>query len=53
MFGFILPAEGETPTEEQLSKQKLLRILSITELVILTTVGIYYGEFSFLTSFTR
>lgn len=53
MFGFILPVKGETPTEEQLSKQKLLRILSITDLVILTTVGIYYGAFSFLSSFTK
>jgi hypothetical protein len=45
-FGYILP--DSEPTPEQLSSQKLLRILSITELAILLPVGIYYGAFAIM-----
>ena len=45
-FGYILP--DSEPTPEQLSSQKLLRILSISELAILVPVGIYYGAFAIM-----
>jgi len=45
-FGYILP-DGD-PTPEQISSQRLLRILSITELAILVPVGIFYGVFAIM-----
>ena len=50
-FGYILP--DSEPTPEQLSNQKLLRILSISELAILVPVGIYYGVFAILQNVYR
>jgi hypothetical protein len=46
LFGYILPESDPTP--EQISSQRLLKILSISELAILVPVGIYYGAFAIL-----
>jgi hypothetical protein len=43
LFGYILPEPGTKPTPAQLSSQRLLRILSISELAIIIPIGIYYG----------
>jgi len=42
LFGYIL-VDPNHPTPAQTHSQNILRILSIVELVLLSTVGIYYG----------
>lgn len=42
LFGYVL-VDAKNPTAAQKSSQNILRILSIVDLALLFTVGIYYG----------